>query len=234
MPQLCAKLMVTPSLRLVRLIGEGAMGSVWAADHLTLDTKVAIKFIATDHREKNREAVLARFEREAKAAAQIKSPHVVHMYDHGVMDDGTPYIVMEMMEGESLGTRIRRSKPLEVAEVAQVVAQVAKALSKAHELGIVHRDIKPDNIFLAPSDDELFVKVLDFGIAKSTTDPNEAVTTTGALLGTPLYMSPELVQSSREATHFADLWALAVVAYEALTGKPPLAGETVGKLFFSI
>ncbi len=226
--------MVTPSLRLERLIGEGAMGSVWVADHLTLDTKVAIKFIATDHREKNRESLLARFELEAKAAAQIKSPHVVHIYDNGVMDDGTPYIVMERLEGESLGLRLRQGSPLAIDEVTQLVTQVARALSKAHELGIVHRDIKPDNIFLVPSDDELFFKVLDFGIAKSTTDPNEAVTATGALLGTPLYMSPELVQSCREATLHADLWALSVVAYEALTGKPPFVGETVGKLFFSI
>ena len=234
MPELSAGMMVTPSLRLERLIGEGAMGSVWVAEHLTLATNVAVKFIARDHRVKSREAVLTRFEREARAAAQIKSPHVVHMYDHGVMESGTPYIVMELLEGESLGARLRRGGPMPVDDVVALVRQVCKALAKAHELGIIHRDIKPDNIFLLPSDDDLFAKVLDFGIAKTTTDPHEAVTTTGAMLGTPLYMSPEVVKSARQADHRADLWALAVVAYEALVGKPPFRGETVGALFFSI
>ncbi len=234
MPELKPGTMVTTNLRLESLLGEGAMGSVWVANHLGLESEVAVKFIAADHRQKHREAALDRFKLEARAAARIKSPHVVHMYDHGVMDNGTPYIVMELLEGESLGSRLRRDGRLALGEVSQIVDQVAKALSKAHALGIVHRDIKPDNLFLLPSEDELFVKVLDFGIAKHTEDPNHAMTTTGAMLGTPLYMSPELVRSAREADYRADLWALAIVAYEALTGAPPFAGETVGSLFFSI
>jgi serine/threonine protein kinase len=226
--------MVTPSLELERLIGEGAMGSVWVAHHRGLDSRVAIKFVARDHRQEARDRMLIRFEREAKSAARIKSPHVVHMYDHGVTeDDGTPYIVMELLEGSSLGTRLRDEGPLDLDELTQVVTQVSKALTKAHSFGIIHRDIKPDNIFLVPNDDDLLVKVLDFGIAKHVED-EQAMTTTGAMLGTPLYMSPELIKSSRDASPSADLWALAVVAYESLTGRTPFAGETVGALFFSI
>jgi serine/threonine protein kinase len=234
MIELAAGTMVTPSVRLERLLGEGAMGSVWVAEHTALETRVAVKFISHT-RSKDRTTVIARFEREAKAAARIKSPHVVHMYDHGVMDGNTPYIVMELLEGETLGSRIRHTGGLRLSEVRTVVTHVAKALMRAHKLGIVHRDIKPDNIFLAGSDDDLFVKVLDFGIAKSTAeDPGHTMTQTGAILGTPLYMSPELVKSAKEADARADLWALAVAAYEAVTGKLPFSGETVGALFFSI
>ena len=231
--QLSKGMKVTPNLRLDRLVGEGAMGSVWVAHHEGLDSDVAVKFIARDHRRDAHDKALLRFGREAKAAARIKSPHVVHTYDHGVTDDGTPYIVMELLDGESLGERLRRNGHLSLQELRQVVLQVGKALGKAHALGIVHRDIKPDNIFLVPNDDELLVKVLDFGIAKHVED-EQAMTTTGAMIGTPLYMSPELIRSSRNATPATDLWALGVVAYESLTGAPPFTGETVGALFFSI
>jgi serine/threonine protein kinase len=226
-------LAVTPNLRLVRLLGEGAMGSVWVAEHLGLDTKLAVKFISHT-RPKDRPALVARFEREAKAAARIKSPHVVQVHDHGVMAGDTPYIVMELLEGETLGARLRRAGALSLAEVEQVVTHVGRALGKAHELGIVHRDIKPDNIFLAKGDDEMLVKVLDFGIAKQVEHAGDTMTQTGALLGTPLYMSPERIKSARDADLSADLWALAVVAYESITGKPPFSGETVGALFFAI
>ncbi len=138
---------VTDNLRLVELLGEGGMGCVWVAEHLTLRTKVAVKFIAAELIAQSPELV-ARFTREATAAAQIKSPHVVQTFDHGVMTDGSPYIVMELLEGEDLGQKLDREQTLPLAQVEVVISQVAKALNKAHAAGIIHRDIKPDNIFL--------------------------------------------------------------------------------------
>ena len=155
---------VTPNIRLVRELGEGGMGSVWVAEHTTLHTEVAVKFV---HDEMATETLLKRFSREASLAAQIKSPHVVQTYDHGATDEGMPYIVMELLEGESLQDRLKRG-PLDARKTAMVVAQVCKALSKAHAIEIVHRDLKPANLFLVESGYEVFVKVLDFGIAKQT------------------------------------------------------------------
>jgi serine/threonine-protein kinase len=209
------------------------MGSVWVADHLALNTQVAIKFMSPAYLE-NRDLV-QRFRTEAMAAAQIKSPHVAQVFDHGFMTDGTPYIVMELLEGEDLKRRIRREGPLPPREVSLIIAQAAKALSRAHQVGIVHRDIKPDNIFLTYIDGELLVKVLDFGIAKlGAGSEMGGATTTGSMMGTPLYMSPEQLLSAKRVDHRADLWSLAVVAYHALTGRVPFNGETVGSLSVAV
>lgn len=226
-------MLITPSLRLVRLLGQGGMGSVWVADHLGLKTQVAVKFMS-GHIALHPEAV-ARFEREAEAAAQIKSPHVVQLLDHGVMPGGVPYTVMELLDGEDLGKRIERHGALPVDEVAEILRQACRALARAHALGIVHRDIKPDNIFLTETDGERLVKVLDFGIAKRAAGPdNPGVTSTGMLLGTPNYMSPEQTTSSKGVDHRSDLWSLGVVAYHALTGMLPFNGETFGALVLAI
>lgn len=214
------------SLRLVRPLAKGGMGSLWVADHLGLKTQVAVKFI--DDALGAGDNVLARFTQEAAAAAQIRSPHVVQIFDHGSVDGRIPYIVMELLEGESLGGRIGRLGPLAVDELAAVISQTCKALSKVHSLAIVHRDIKPDNIFLIDSDGELFVKLLDFGIAKRSADASLAMTSTGMAVGTPHYMSPEQLLSSKDVTPATDLWALGAVAYRALTGKVPFDGETYG------
>ena len=225
--------MVTSNVQLVRQLGEGGMGSVWVADHLGLDTQVAVKFISAELAKD--EQMRERFSREAKATAQIKSPHVVHTLDHGFMPDGTPYIVMELLRGASLADRLQLEGRLDFAEVVQVVHQVASVLERAHADGIVHRDIKPANVFLVGSENETFVKVLDFGIAKRTERrTGEALTATGVMVGTPEYMSPEQVLSARDVDHRADLWALAVLAYEALSGVRPFEGETVGALCVSI
>ncbi len=227
-------MMVTANVRLVRRLGQGGMGSIWVGHHGGLDTEVAVKFVASQLAQNNPDA-LRRFEREARAAAKIKSPHVVHTYDHGVMQSGVPYIVMELLQGESLGDRLERGKALKLRETAIVVQHIAKALTQAHKLGIVHRDIKPDNVFLvAHDDDDPFVKVLDFGIAKNQSLPSDNVTATGALLGTPRYMSPEQLRSTKSAGPSADLWALAVVAYEAMVGKPPFVGDTLATLILAI
>jgi serine/threonine protein kinase len=219
---------ITPSLTLVRQLGEGGMGSVWAAHHDGLGVEVAVKFVSAALA--SNATAVARFKREATAAAQIGSAHVVRMFDHGVAAEGVPYIVMELLTGEDLGDRIDRAGPLPVGDVKTIVQQTCKALGKAHQLGLVHRDIKPDNIFLTHEDEELFVKVLDFGVAKRTDSGSMEMTSTGAMMGTPYYMSPEQVLSAKHVDHRADLWALAVLAYHALTGKRPFDGDTLGAL----
>ena len=227
-------LYVTSNVKLVRPLGRGGMGAVWVAHHETLDAEVAVKFVSAEIAEKDPSA-LSRFKREAALSAKIKSPHVVKTFDHGVMDDGRPYIVMELLEGETLGARLGRVDSLSARESAIVVAQVAQVLEEAHRLGVVHRDIKPDNVFLIDSGYDLFCKVLDFGIAKQTALGDVShVTDTGAIVGTPEYMSPQQLLSTRTAGPVADLWALAVLAYHCLTGRVPFMGETLPSLSLEI
>ncbi|HEU4411336.1 MAG TPA: protein kinase [Polyangiaceae bacterium] len=233
LPELSTGTQINANVRLVSLLGEGGMGSVWVADHLTLGTQVAVKFLSPSLAKEP--ASIARFTHEATAAAQIKSPHVVQIFDHGVFAGGLPYMVMELLEGEDLSRRLERTGPLGLGELTRVVVQVCRALSKAHAAGIVHRDIKPDNIFLIDQDGELFVKVLDFGIAKRTNAANSlVVTSTGAMVGTPYYMSPEQMLSSKHVDFRADLWSLGVVSYHCLTGRVPFEGETLGGLCVAI
>jgi serine/threonine-protein kinase len=228
MPLLPGRL-VTESLRLVRLLGKGGMGSVWVADHLALHTQVAVKFMSAAAVEDP--TLVSRFEREASAAAQIKSPHVVQTLDHGMMSpEGVPFIVMELLEGEDLASRLKRFGPTPMSEVLAVLGQAGKALAKAHAAGIIHRDIKPDNLFLLDGDGDLFVKVLDFGVAKQASDVSLGMTSTGSTVGTPHYMSPEQLLSAKHIDQRCDLWALSVVAYRMLTGRLPFRGETLGAL----
>ena len=221
--------------QLLHRLGQGGMGSVWLASHLTLHSPVAIKLmdpaIAT-----NPEA-LARFLREARAAATLRSPHVVQILDHGV-DGATPYIAMELLEGESLADRLRRLGQLPPVATARVMTHISRAVARAHEAGIVHRDLKPHNIFLVENDDEEMAKVLDFGIAKTTLDglgPSVvAETRTGALMGTLHYMSPEQAEGMKTVDFRTDIWAMGVIAYECLLGKRPFEGETVGMMVLAI
>ena len=206
------------------------MGSVWLADHLSLNAPVVVKFMARELAANNE--ARTRFSREATAAARLRSPHVVQVFDHGVTNSGEPYIVMEFLEGRDFASLIEQRGPLPPSEVEHVIGQVGKALSKAHGQGIVHRDIKPENIFLCGADgEEPFVKLLDFGIAKtSAVDASAVSTRTGALLGTPLYMSPEQVASGKHVDFRADIWAIGVVVFEALTGQKPFLAEDFGTL----
>jgi serine/threonine-protein kinase len=155
--------MVTASIRLSRLLGEGGMGSIWVADHLGLHMQVVVKFISTEYC--HHPEIVARFEREAAIAAQAKSPHVVQVLDHGKTTNDQLYIAMELLEGEDLGARLARDITVEPELFADWLSQAAKGLSRAHAKGIVHRDIKPENIFLCDVDGEIVVKLLDFGIA---------------------------------------------------------------------
>jgi serine/threonine-protein kinase len=228
-------LVVADRFRLERTLGQGGMGAVWVAQHVSLDTPCAVKFI---HEESTTSTELRnRFEREAKAAAQLRSPHVVQILDHGVWE-GRPYIAMELLEGEDLAKRLRRTRPLPSVVVAAIASQVGRALTKAHAAGLVHRDLKPANIFLVRDDDREIAKVLDFGVAKTTavatTMTSDGDTKTGAMLGTPFYMSPEQARGNKDIDHRADLWALAVVVYQCVTGKLPYRSDALGDLLVKI
>jgi serine/threonine protein kinase len=232
--ELTAGAMVTDSVRLVEPLGEGSMGVVWVADHLRLKTRVAVKFLS-ERLFNHDPTALARFEQEACAAAQVKSPHVVQTFDQGVAEGGLPFIVMELLEGENVVDRLTRSGALSLDEVAQIVSQVAGALSSAHELGIVHRDVKPGNIFLVKQKSGFFCKLLDFGVAKQTRVATIAgLTESGTLLGTPEYMSPEQLMKSDDVDESVDLWALAASAYSMLTDELPFDGRTLGALCVQI
>ena len=211
-PDAHAGMMVTPSVKLVRPLGEGGMGAVWVAEHLSLRTQVVVKFIASGLQD-NKEAT-ERFSREAAAAAQVKSPHVVQTFDHGFTADGIPYIVMELLEGRDLGAFLDTERCCPPDLVVEIIAQLSRALDRAHERGIVHRDIKPGNIFLCDDGrNEVFVKLLDFGIAKGVDVPKiDNGTKTGAMIGSPFYMSPEQILGSRNVDHRSDLWSVGSVA----------------------
>jgi eukaryotic-like serine/threonine-protein kinase len=210
------------------------MGSVWVAEHLGLHTQVVVKFIA-DELVKNPDAI-ARFTREAAAASQVKSPHVVQTLDHGVRDDGIPFIVMEHLEGHDLSTEIERHGKLDKEAVLTIVTQLGRALVRAHERGIVHRDIKPSNVFLCDAGGgELFVKLLDFGIAKGGDVPKlDENTRTGSMVGSPHYMSPEQIIGDKNVDFRTDLWSLGVVVFEAMTGIKPFEADTIGGLALKI
>ena len=225
--------------RVESLLGQGGMGSVWAGRHVTLGQLVAIKFVhpklasSTEARR--------RFDNEAKAAARIKSRHAVAVQDHGVSESGQPYIVMEYLDGESLERAIRRRGKLPLSEVVQIVAQSARALSAAHEAHVVHRDLKPDNIFLAKDNEGnklgYSVKLVDFGIAKVVQDEAEtgaSSTQAGMVLGTPHYMSPEALTASAPVSAASDLWSLGACAFAAACGRVPFEGDAIGDVVLKV
>jgi serine/threonine protein kinase len=224
---------VAGKFRLNHMLGGGGMGSVWHATHMGLDIPCAVKFVRGELLEQD--DIKARFEREAKAAAQLRSPHVVQILDHGVCE-GTPYIAMELLDGEDLGSRLERVGRLPPEQLYKIMSEACRALAKAHAQGIVHRDLKPDNIYLVRDDDREITKVLDFGIAK-TRGSNEisgSGTKTGAMLGTPYYMSPEQAQGTKTVDFRSDLWSLAVITFQAITGRLPFESEALGDLLVKI
>jgi len=222
---------VADRFQLVRKLGEGGMGSVWLSHHVKLDTPCAVKFI---HAEVASAAgVKERFEREAKVAAQIRSPHVVQVLDYGV-SEGVPYIAMEYLDGEDLAARLATRGRLSPAETVAIVGQIARALTKAHAAGLVHRDLKPENVFLVRDDDHELVKVLDFGIAKAQAPLLDGNTRTGTMLGTPRYMSPEQAQGVKAVDHRSDLWSLGIITYRSVVGHLPFDSDALGDLLMRI
>lgn len=222
--------------RVERLIGIGGMGVVVAAWHTELQQRVALKFLRRSF-SKHPEAA-ERFRREARAAARISSDHVVRVFDVTTLEDGVPYMVMEYLEGETLQQLLETIGPLKEVEVAAIVVQVCEALADAHANQIIHRDLKPENVYLTHRTGRPpMVKVLDFGVSKSlamNTSPQLKLTQASMLVGSPLYMSPEQLDSKREIDARSDVWGTGVLIYELLTRQVPFMGETLPQIIQAI
>ncbi len=223
---------IAEKYRVDRTLGEGGMGLVVAATHLGLEQEVAIKFLLPGAMRS--EVAVERFLREAKVAAKIRSDHVAKVHDVGTLDGadgGVPYIVMEHLEGSDLGQLIEADGALPIEEACEIVLQACEGLAEVHAAGIVHRDLKPSNLFVTrKADGSPAVKLLDFGISKLTLVPDgsdPALTATATIMGSPSYMSPEQLKSTKEVDDRTDVWSLGAVLYEAVTGIPAFRGETL-------
>lgn len=215
--------------RLERQIARGGMGSVWLGAHLSLGVNVAIKFMDAKLAETDE---YASFEREARAAAQLRSEHTVRVYDHGIDREGLPYLVMEYLDGESLWARIDRTGALSPAEVAACVDHVSRALGEAHSCSIIHRDVKPENILFIEDIERpvgFTAKLIDFGLANRSAGTGRPAL--GPTAGTPSYMSPEYLRAEVGPSPALDLWGLAATAFVAMTGQIPFEGETLSEVY---
>ena len=213
------------------------MATVWRAWDLTLQRPVAVKLLFA--RESHTEEVLVdRFLREARIAASVQHRNVIHIVDFGTTADGQPFMVMELLEGETLAARLRRQKPLPVADVVQIGHLTLRGLGAVHAAGIIHRDLKPENVYLKNEGGVVYPKILDFGISRSIDPPHgprSALTTReGVIVGTPEYMSPEQARGVKQIDYRTDLYSMGVVLYESLTGKLPFVSENVGDLIIKI
>ncbi len=219
--------------RVERVLGVGGMGVVVAATHLGLDQRVAIKFVlplATED-----DALLERFVREARSVARLRSEHVTKVLDVGKLDTGAPYMVMELLEGCDLAALIAKHGPLPVETAADYIAQACEAVAEAHAQGIIHRDIKPQNLFLTTSvGGAPLVKVLDFGVSKVCIAGVQTLTQSTMLVGSPLYMSPEQMRSARDVDPRSDVWSLGVVLFELLTGRVPFDADSMPALCLKV
>jgi eukaryotic-like serine/threonine-protein kinase len=240
-PSMPTPRVIDDKYELLRQLGEGGMGKVFEARHLRTGRHVAVKVIRGAALEPGKRAeAVSRFEREARAVGRIESPHVVSVFDTGVDAAGDPYLVMELLRGEDLRGLLRRGAPLAPDLAARMVLQACLGLQAAHDRGVVHRDIKTANLYLARRDrDRIVTTLLDFGIAKLRPDPLAAddghdLTRSGSVLGSPLYMAPEQAIGAREVDVRADIWSLGIVLYEALTGTTPHEPGTLGSLILAI
>ena len=220
--------------RVDRVLGAGGMGVVVLAEHIELRERVAIKFLldsAADDTE-----LSERFLREARAAVKIRSEHVVRVSDVGRLPSGAPYLVMEYLEGEDLGQRLERG-PVPIEDAVDYVIQCCEAMHVAHRSGIVHRDLKPANLFLTQRPDgSPIIKVLDFGISKVAGPEAQqlSLTRTQAMMGSPLYMSPEQMRSSKDVGPATDIWALGVILHELICGDVPFTGSAVTEVLVKV
>lgn len=228
--------LVDGKYRVVRLLGEGGMGAVYEGENIRIKRRVALKVLHASL--SAHETAARRFEQEAKAAGMIGSEHIVEVLDFGSLPSGELFLVMEFLEGEDMGTRIKRQKRLLPEEAAPLVHQLLEGLSAAHKTGIIHRDLKPENVFLVREKNGRrdFVKVLDFGVSKFSTLAGDAMsmTRTGAVVGTPYYLSPEQARGLRNIDARSDLYSVGVVMYQAVTGTLPFSAETFNELVFKI
>jgi serine/threonine-protein kinase len=222
--------------RVTRKLGEGAMGAVYEAEHVLIHRRVALKVLHAHVIDRpDARSILARFEREAQAAGRIGSPHIVEVLDLGELADGSRFMVMELLDGETLAQRVRWRGRLAAEEAVPIACQVLAGLGAAHAADIIHRDLKPANVFLVSTRGGDFVKVLDFGVSKfNAMGEDMATTTPGTAVGTPYYMSPEQAKGSRQVDHRSDLYAVGVLLYECVSGQVPFDGGTFNELIFRI
>jgi serine/threonine-protein kinase len=226
--------LVVGKYRVDQLLGRGGMGAVYGATHTAIGKRVALKFLERDIA-RDKDAAL-RFQREAEAASKVESAHIVQIFDSGTTEEGLPFLVMELLQGEDLRARLRREGRLPASDVVHIAGQVLRGLAHAHQAHIVHRDLKPDNIFLCQRDDDpVFVKIVDFGISKIVQGNTvDTLTRRGTVLGTAFYMSPEQAQALRDIDGRADLYSLGSILYEALAGRPPHTGTAYEAVLISI
>jgi serine/threonine-protein kinase len=220
--------------RIVRVIGVGGMGTVYEGEHTLIRRRVAIKVLAKDS--SHAPESVSRFERESQAAGQIGSDHILEVLDIGTTEEGQRYIVMEYLDGETLAARIERLARLPAGHVALIARQILVGLAAAHDAGIVHRDLKPDNVFILREKAGLldFVKIIDFGISKFERGAiHPRLTSSGAVLGTPCYMSPEQARGTAVDAR-SDLHSVGVILYESITGQVPFSGQNFNELMFQI
>lgn len=214
-------------------LGEGGMGVVYRAIHQHIEKPVAIKFLRSEHADDKR--MLARFQQEARAASAVGHRNIIEVHDLGVTDEGAPYIVMELLSGQSLADALAKREGLETKRTAYIVCNILSALSAAHAASIIHRDLKPENIFLVDTGAAVGeVKLLDFGVSRVLRDDGMAVTTTGVVMGTPNYMSPEQAMGLKQLDQRSDLYAMGVILYQCLTGKLPFRAENYNALLHAI
>ncbi|HZO15644.1 MAG TPA: serine/threonine-protein kinase, partial [Polyangiaceae bacterium] len=233
---------VAEKYRVVRLIGSGGMGSVYEGENVSLGKRVALKFLHVAAQQD--ETSLARFHREARAISAVESAHIVQVFDWGQDAAGHPFLVMELLDGGDLGSRIQKLGRIPVGDAVRYAIEALRGLRRVHAAGIVHRDLKPENLFLVTGDDDLMhVKIVDFGLSKLVVEPDSRrltfemsarLTHEGAIVGTPLYMSPEQIEAVDEIDHRADLWSVGAILFEMLAGSPPFMDRSYARLVMAI
>jgi serine/threonine protein kinase len=223
--------------RLDSPIGEGAMGAVWRAEDQTLKRQIAIKFLFVKG-SRDPQGMVDQFLREARIAASVQHRNVIHTVDFGTVDDFQPFMVMELLNGESLGDRMARKPALSSEQLIHIISLTLRGLSAVHDAGIVHRDLKPHNVFLQRDADAVYPKILDFGISRSLNGgndrPSAIATQEGLIIGTPDYMSPEQARGELNIDRRADIYSMGAIIFEGLTGRLPYVADTIGDLIVQI